>query len=282
MISKLKAYAGNRLAKYRAGDQRLTQIFEFQIIQQWGLWPNRKLNPLTAKPRRYWSQSDEDGILEEIFTRANIVSGKFIEIGSGDGLQNNTIALLSKGWAGGWIDANRLAIEIPNNCSNLKFIQSWVTDENVLDLFNQLLTKLNASQLDLFSLDLDGNDFHFLSKILEFGHRPSVVVLEYNARVPANSHWVMPFNPTHQWVSDDYFGASLGAFVKIMDQYDYRLVACSVQGSNAFFIHKTLENNFTEITFTIEDLYQPPFYNLARQWGTKASAKLVESLLKVQ
>ena len=42
---------------------------------------------------------DEDGITIEIFKRLkNLNSGSFLELGVGDGTENNTLILLSLGW----------------------------------------------------------------------------------------------------------------------------------------------------------------------------------------
>ena len=51
-----------------------------------------------------YSQSDEDGIIEEIFNRVGTVNKNFIEIGVQDGLECNTTYLLNQGWNGVWIE----------------------------------------------------------------------------------------------------------------------------------------------------------------------------------
>ena len=53
------------------------------------------------------SQFDEDGILEEIFNRIGTTSKRALEIGAGDGLENNTIYLLQQGWECCWVEAMR-------------------------------------------------------------------------------------------------------------------------------------------------------------------------------
>jgi hypothetical protein len=55
---------------------------------------------------KVYSQADEDGILDVICDRLNLRSGMFVEIGCGDGRENNTHFLLLKGWRGVWIDGN--------------------------------------------------------------------------------------------------------------------------------------------------------------------------------
>ncbi len=65
---------------------------------------------LLLKGYKIYSQTDEDGIIEAIFER--IGGGRtFIEIGSGNGTENNTHALLLRGWRGVWVDgrADRIA-----------------------------------------------------------------------------------------------------------------------------------------------------------------------------
>ena len=43
-----------------------------------------------------YSQCDEDGIIQEIFQRIGVTNKTFLEIGVGDGLENNTLFLLFK------------------------------------------------------------------------------------------------------------------------------------------------------------------------------------------
>lgn len=52
----------------------------------------RSLIPFSGK---VYSQNDEDGIIAEIFRRIGVSDRRcFIELGVGDGLENNTLALL--------------------------------------------------------------------------------------------------------------------------------------------------------------------------------------------
>jgi len=46
---------------------------------------------------KVYSQCDEDGIIREVFRRIGTNSKRFVEIGCGDGTENNTLALLLEG-----------------------------------------------------------------------------------------------------------------------------------------------------------------------------------------
>lgn len=281
-VPSLRFRLSKLLEVFLTEDKRSSYFHEFHVSKQWGLWPDRSLNPLTSNPKRFWSQADEDGIISEIFKRIPLHSKTFVEFGCGDGLQNNSLALISQDWRGGWIDGSELPYKIPAENALVNFQQAWVTTENVLSLFeNAISDELEKGKnLALLSIDLDGNDYHLLKKILEKGIRPDVIVLEYNARFPIGSEWIMPYNPEHVWLSDDYFGASLTSYSKLAKLFGYRLVACSVQGSNAFFINERHFDMFLDIETDETKLYQPPLYYLIHQWAQKASPRTVIEMLK--
>jgi hypothetical protein len=259
----------------------MSYFHEFNVTREWGLWPDRTRNPLTSNPRRYWSQADEDGIIAKIFDRIPSQSRIFVEFGCGDGLQNNTLALVSKGWRGGWIDGKELAFDLPSNCTKITFQNSWVTCENVVSLYESAVAPYDnaGGRISLISIDLDGNDFHLLKTLLIAEKSADLIVLEYNGRFPIGAQWVMPYNPNHTWLGDDYFGASLTSYVNLLKGFNYRLVACSVQGSNAFFVHQDHYKEFMDIPVSIEEIYQPPLYYLVHQWAQKASPSTVQSML---
>ena len=54
-----------------------------------------------------FSQGDEDGIINEIFSRIKLNNKKFIELGVENGLENNTTNLLLNGWNGVWFEGNK-------------------------------------------------------------------------------------------------------------------------------------------------------------------------------
>ena len=129
-----------------------------------------------------FSQNGEDGILSEILKRIDLECGRFIEIGSGDGLENNTRLLLENGWEGLWIDGSQSCCSFANE-ANLKFIKngqlkiinSFVTASNI----NQILKNMKvAEDIDVLSLDVDLNTYHVWEKIDVIS--PTIAIIEYN------------------------------------------------------------------------------------------------------
>ncbi|MFM1951229.1 MAG: hypothetical protein RJA33_23 [Actinomycetota bacterium] len=281
-LLSFKKRLGRLLGSIEARGDQNSYFHEFHVSQQWGLWPDRNRNPLTTSPQRFWSQADEDGIVNKILARIPAHERCFVEFGCGDGLQNNSLNLLAQGWSGGWIDGSPLPYELPKGNSRVKFQNSWVTKENIVNLFENALpdSMSRKSHVGLLSMDLDGNDYHFLQEILGNGKSADVIVLEYNARFPVGANWIMPYNSEHSWLGDDYFGASLSSFTELLRSHGYKLVACSVQGSNAFYVHKNHLVQFEDITQSEDEIYQPPLYYLIHQWAQKASGKTVLALLE--
>ena len=162
----------------------------------------------------------------EIFKRLNnLKSGFFLELGVGDGTENNTLILLSLGWKGVWVGGSDLAFETSSS-KKLKFYKNWITVENILSIVNKGLNHLKVKELDLISVDLDGNDFHIVEKILNSGFFPKVFILEYNAKFPPPVEFKINYNPEHQWKNDDYFGTSLESWNSLLKNLvtDYYVV----------------------------------------------------------
>ena len=212
-----------------------------------------------------YSQNDEDGIIREIFNRIGVTNRTFVEFGVGNGLENNTLALLFDGWNGLWIEGSsryvkkiRKGFSTVVDSGQLAVTQSFITTENINDLISR---NIDESEIDLLSIDIDGNDFHVFKSIDCV--RPRVVVIEYNAKFVPPVMFCMQYNESHAWASDDCFSASLKYLEVNFATYGYSLVGCSVTGVNAFFVRNDLiEDNFLE-PFTAEQHFEPARYFLA-------------------
>ena len=170
---------------------------------------------------KVYSQNDEDGIIAEIFNRIGITNKVFVEFGVQNGLESNTHLLLLKDWKGLWIEGsesscqeiNVLFNEVINGSHQLIVINEFITKDNI----NEIIQSANITgEIDLLSIDIDGNDWHIFNEISIVN--PRVIVIEYNAKLPPDLEWVMPYNPSHMWDGSDYFGASLKAIEKLAEK----------------------------------------------------------------
>lgn len=206
------------------------------------------------------SQNEEDGIIQEIFHRIGATNKTFVEIGVGNGLENNTLYLLLQGWQGLWVDGSSKFVDFINqkftfalNNKTLKVVHSWVQQDNI----NQLVAEMSGEgqPLDLLGLDIDGNDYHILEAIEPLNAR--VIVIEYNPKYRPPIKWVMEHNPHHSYDGSDYLGASLKSFEILLLKKGYKLVGCNLLGVNAFFVREDLVKDHFHDNFSAENHYEP-------------------------
>jgi hypothetical protein len=226
----------------------------------------RKLNHYE---HQVFSQCDEDGIVAEIFRRIGTKDRFFVEFGVGNGLENNTVFLLMQNWRGAWIEGDAVsAAEIqsrfrePISKGALKFLQSFITAENIAGLFDRLQV---PAEFDLLSLDIDRNTYHVWKALSRF--KPRVVVVEYNSTFPADVEWIAEYDPERLWNNSMYFGASLKAYERLAASLGYVLVGCNFAGTNAFFVRNTERLELFADPFTSENHYEPPRYWMIRREG---------------
>lgn len=234
-------------------------------------------NPLNRRGAKCFSQTDEDGITLEILRRLEMDSdgGAFAEFGVGNGLENNTLALVALGWSGFWVSGQALKF-MPGGGDRFHFQRRWVTRENVLDCVQRGCDAIGRAELDVISMDLDGNDIYLLETILEAGITPKLFIVEYNAKFPPPIRFRIAYNDEHHWKRDDYFGASLAEFNELLAGNGYRLICCnSHSGANAFFVSSTFSSRFDDVPDDICDLYEPPRYHLFSKFGHTPSVQTV-------
>ena len=247
---------------------------------------NRNEKSLSRFGKQVFSQSDEDGITLEIIHRLFDRKGVVVEIGVGDGIENNSLVLLALGWRAVWIGNEDLGFAVNEFANSISYTKSWVTKDNVLATVKQGCHDIDSdfSMVDILMVDLDGIDFYVTDALLNGGLKPSVLVLEYNSYLPPPIDWKMEYNAENIWVppSLDY-GVSLQAYVNLLIKRGYFLVACNAQtGNNAFFVKNELVGKFGDVSREISDLYvgrAQNVYNTPHN-KKKLSRDFIESVLR--
>lgn len=234
---------------------------------------------------KMYSQADEDGIIHEIFNRIGSTNQVFVEIGVGNGLENNTLALLFDGWQGVWVEGSK------RNIKKIRHGFSQIIETEALCVRHAFVTKDNINtilsscvsyeEIDLLSIDIDGNDVHVFQAITCF--KPRVVILEYNAKFPPPVVFCMEYDEAHIWQGDDCFGASLSYLEYSLKEKGYALVGCTLSGTNAFFVREDLLDEKFEEPFSAETHYEPSRYFLsAALSGHRASYRTLQQSVHVR
>jgi hypothetical protein len=223
----------------------------------------RRLAPYEAQ---VFSQSGEDGILAEIFRRIGTTDRRFVEIGVGDGLENNTTYLLSGGWQGAWFEGSEAAVRRARAHFQAPIARGALVIERTIATAESIAPTLAAAsvpaEFDLLSVDVDRNTYYVWEAL--GGYRPRVVVVEYNSTMPPSDEWVVAYDPAKFWNRTNYFGASLRSYELLGRRLGYALVGCGLAGTNAFFVREELLGHHFLGPFTAETHYEPPRYWLAR------------------
>jgi hypothetical protein len=203
----------------------------------------RQINP--AKPATWefsgFSQKGEDGIIDYLLTGLNNPVKYFIEIGSGNGLENNTSFLSHiKKFAGLQIEGNPLA---HNDALIIKpflieCLNLFVEEKTIETLYEKALFK----NPDVFSIDIDGMDYYMMTRLLDLGLRPKIVVVEYNSAFGPQMSITIPYNAAFDMFDTQYpylyYGVSINGWKNTFLKYGYEFLTVETNGVNAFFIKR--------------------------------------------
>jgi hypothetical protein len=195
---------------------------------------------LTAERFGIACQNEEDGLTLAILRRIGAANRRFVDIGCGGNGGNSGLLAQELGWSGLMIDGD----DFQSGAARYWFaspavavVQAMVTRENV----DALLTAHGGTgEIDLLSIDVDGNDYWLWEAMTACS--PRLVIVEYNAEFGPDRAVVVPYDPAfdrHQY-HQRYYGASLAALAQLAAQKGYRLVAAEPTGINAYFLRNDL------------------------------------------
>ena len=222
------------------------------------------------------SQNDDN---ENIFLTylADFINNKnFVEIGFHH-MEFNCLGLVKKNYKGLMIDGGRLINILLLQIiflilkKNVKVIKKYLTLENIFQ-------SIHFKKIGCLSLDIDGNDYWILKKIINENILPEVIIVEYNASfldknisVPYDKN----FNRKKKHFSGFYHGASLSAFYRLLNKFNYHLVK-SIGGSNAIFINEELLKKTSLKSHLPEEIYQECY--LRNKWSNSTAIEQYETI----
>lgn len=211
---------------------------------------SRNFNFLWDAEVRVYSQWGEDGILDYICETIGTSKPNVVEIGAGNFIECNSRFLAE------FRGANVLAVDTKKDLtfsvvnssiywkSQIVPHVQWVTPNNINEIITMGVKEFG--KIDILSIDLDGNDYWVLesANLMDI----DVVVVEYNAvfgsiravSIPRNDK----FDRFSAHFSGLYYGASLRAFVNLLESRGYIFLGTNRVGNNAFFIKQNFRENF--------------------------------------
>lgn len=213
-----------------------------------------------------FSQNGEDGILDVLRKKLSSSNRYFIEIGASDGIENNSSWLVvAERYSGIMIEGDPWLVEraaklitsysIGAECRNM-----FVTKENVQDI-KDLAFYHNP---DVFSLDIDGNDYYIAQALFDCGFRPKIFVVEYNSVYGPERSATIEYNKDFSYrtahPTELYYGVSIKGWRNFFESKGYRFITVDQNGVNAFFVDpQFFEAEFLDSIKSLEfaeNLYQ--------------------------
>ncbi len=196
---------------------------------------------------RVYSEFEEDGMILYVLALIGFKSKKVVEICCGTGrecMASNLI--LNHGFDGYLFDGDPRNIESARGFFQSKkdcllctpvLKHAWITIDNVNDL---LIAAGCEGEVDVFSLDMDGNDYWIWQAIKVI--KPRLLVCETHNIIPSDQSLTIEYRPDFNCFSkaghEDYRSVSLLAMVKLCREKGYRLIGAHRHGFNAFFLRE--------------------------------------------
>jgi hypothetical protein len=222
-----------------------------------------ELPPIWDTGFRVFSQVDEDGIILFLLGAVGIGTARFVDIGGGDGLWASNAANLAfnLGFHGLIVDADAEQIargrrayqQHPDTRLYPPTLQhAQVTRANV----NELLRANGVEgDIDLLSIDIDGNDYWIWEAVEAISAR--IVVIEVHTE-HGLADVLMPYDANHLWranAGSRHLGASATVMTQLAERLGYRLVGANRFGFNALYLRHDLGQG-TVPTIEVEDLFR--------------------------
>lgn len=211
--------------------------------------PSNKLNIFTS--------SGEDGILLRLINAVGCTNKKFVDIGSNDCINSNCANLaFHHNWKGVFIEGDKKTLargkyiytkHFKKNINRFSFVNAIVEPNNI----NAIIKKvIGDEEVEVLSIDLDGNDYHIWKAIDVI--KPKIVVVEVQIE-KGNIVFIPKYENNFELFEDNQpKGASPLSMVKLAETKGYQLVAANNEGYNLFFVRNECMSSLKKLN--LEDV----------------------------
>lgn len=185
---------------------------------------------------QHYSQWDEDGVILHLINALHNPNKKCVEIGWGNDrrhVKNNLAVnctqnlIQNHNYSCVAFDLKK-QISVPNK---VQFYQQKVTPDNC-----KKVLKLFDTDVDFFSLDIDGYDFPVMEELMNLNFRPSIICAEMNKRFGYNTVASFPYveNCNH-YNKQQYHGVSFLKYKNYLEALGYKFFTVNSNSVNIFF-----------------------------------------------
>ncbi|HEX75386.1 MAG TPA: FkbM family methyltransferase [Dehalococcoidia bacterium] len=210
------------------------------------------MNTLSKYGKNIKSQDGEDGILEYIFSVIGEGSKRCVEFGAWDGeyLSNTWNLVVNRGWEGVYIESDKkkyksLFEKWRGGNKKVLTINKRIESTGNSTLDNILKSHDIPKQIDLLSIDVDGNEYYIWESIREYKAR--VIVIEHNPTIPPHIEAIGCKGNTN-------IGSSVLALCNLAKRKGHELICCTA--TNSIFVLGELFDLFNIEDNTPERLMQ--------------------------
>jgi len=213
------------------------------------------ISPLNREEYRVFSQHREDGVIDYLLNLIDDDIGKFVEFGFAPDQCNCLNLAVNRSFSGLFMDGAKIKCENAEkvfkklNLNNIQVKNVFINKDNLDSLISDSGI---TGEIDVLSLDVDGNDYWFWQVIECI--TPRVVVIEYNATFGPEAAVTVPYNSEfvryEVHPSGFYHGSSLAAIEYLGKKKGYRLVGVDETGVNAYLVKDELCPSVPTVTAT--------------------------------
>lgn len=197
------------------------------------------------KNKDLYSQNGEGLILEHICHVLDISKPTIIDIGGGNGLHLSNSRHMSNLGCPIFIFDREIGIDVTTE----NILQLMAEPMAMLSIFNSLAGN------EVVSIDIDGNDYWILEKIMGIKKKALIIIAEFNAMYTDSR--TIKYNPDHAWAGDSYYGFTFEAGKKLAEKHGYKVIF-QVADINMFMVRADLIEGLEipEVTFKQNDFFK--------------------------
>lgn len=252
---------------HRTQTPSINQQIQTSLMTQWILAKRQNVkvfSEIQDAGFRCYSEFEEDGIILYLLSLIDARDRTVVEMccGSGDECMAANL-IINHGFKGHLFEGDKFRVRNAKNffsrqkdcrCVKPNITHAWITKSNV----NDLITASGvAGEVDVFSLDVDGNDYHIWEAIDVI--QPRICVFETHDIVPTDLAVTVPYSDDFvamdkTGAEKDFRSASLAAMDKLSRSKGYTLVGSHKHGFNVFYVRNDLLNQFLP-TPTLESIH---------------------------